>query len=222
MSRVVDEVVGRHWPGQVLQVRPLPGGITNSNFLVDLAGRSLVFRVPGKDTDLLGIERRSEVLAQGLAAVAGVAAALILVDPPTGCLVSGFVHGRQVPPPELAAEPMLGHLADTIRTVQHCGRVPAVFDPLAVIRRYHRCAEQRGVAEPFDYAGQLAVVERFRARRAFSPTVLGHNDLLAGNIIYDGSLKLIDWEYAGMTDPYFDLANVSATTTSPQGATRPC
>ena len=39
-----------------------------------------------------------------------------------------------------------------------------------------------------------------------------HNDLLAGNIIRsDGGTKvmLVDWEYAGMGDPRFDLGNLS-------------
>ena len=39
-----------------------------------------------------------------------------------------------------------------------------------------------------------------------------HNDLLAGNIILDrdsGRLMLVDWEYAGMGHPCFDLGNLS-------------
>ena len=35
-----------------------------------------------------------------------------------------------------------------------------------------------------------------------------HNDLLASNFIDDGAtIWIIDWEYAGMGDPFFDLGN---------------
>jgi thiamine kinase-like enzyme len=39
--------------------------------------------------------------------------------------------------------------------------------------------------------------------------VLGHNDLLNANFLFDGRLRIVDWEYAGMSDPFFDLANAS-------------
>jgi thiamine kinase-like enzyme len=35
-----------------------------------------------------------------------------------------------------------------------------------------------------------------------------HNDLLNANFIDDGArIRIVDWEYAGMGDRYFDLAN---------------
>jgi thiamine kinase-like enzyme len=37
-----------------------------------------------------------------------------------------------------------------------------------------------------------------------------HNDLLNANFIDDGvRIRIIDWEYAGMGDPFFDLGNFS-------------
>jgi thiamine kinase-like enzyme len=36
---------------------------------------------------------------------------------------------------------------------------------------------------------------------------LCHNDLLNANFLDDGRLRILDWEYAGMGDPFFDLAN---------------
>jgi thiamine kinase-like enzyme len=40
------------------------------------------------------------------------------------------------------------------------------------------------------------------------PPVLCHNDLLPANFIDDGlTVKIVDWEYAGMGDRFFDLGN---------------
>ena len=37
-----------------------------------------------------------------------------------------------------------------------------------------------------------------------------HNDLLSANFLGDGErLRIIDWEYAGMNDRYFDLGNLA-------------
>jgi thiamine kinase-like enzyme len=41
--------------------------------------------------------------------------------------------------------------------------------------------------------------------------VFGHNDLLAGNLIDDGSrLWLVDWEYGGFNSPLFDLGGLAS------------
>ncbi len=36
-----------------------------------------------------------------------------------------------------------------------------------------------------------------------------HNDLLNANFLDDGSIRIVDWEYAGMGDRFFDLGNFS-------------
>ena len=42
----------------------------------------------------------------------------------------------------------------------------------------------------------------------FTPKIC-HNDLLNANFLDDGQIRILDWEYAGMGDPAFDLANFS-------------
>jgi thiamine kinase-like enzyme len=93
--------------------------------------------------------------------------------------------------------------------VHGCGSVPATFDHFAVISNYHEEAWRRGVREPFDFAAASEVIGRIKARRPFRGRVFGHNDLLNANLLHDGSFRILDWEYAGMADPYFDLANLS-------------
>jgi thiamine kinase-like enzyme len=40
-----------------------------------------------------------------------------------------------------------------------------------------------------------------------------HNDLLPANLLDDGErVRIIDWEYAGMGDRWFDLGNLAANT----------
>ena len=68
---------------------PLTGGITNRNFRVRLGETEYVIRRPGKDTDLLGIDRESERLATDAAAALGIAPAVAArVE---DCLVTRFI-----------------------------------------------------------------------------------------------------------------------------------
>ena len=68
----VEEAVERIWPGRPVEVEPLGGGITNHNFKVVVDGETLVLRIGGKDTELLGIDRAREHEAALLAAELGI------------------------------------------------------------------------------------------------------------------------------------------------------
>ena len=91
----VDEVCERLWPGRETRVEPLGGGITNHNFLVDGRRRAFVLRVGGKDTDLLGIDRRVEHGAALVAAAARRRAEVVAFVEPEGYLVTRFVEGSR-------------------------------------------------------------------------------------------------------------------------------
>ena len=209
MGDFISDVVGRMLPGHEAKVEPLPGGITNANFKVDLGSQSVVVRVPGNNTDVLGIDRAIEVAANRVAAAVGVAPEVVAVDAETGCILTRFVEGRPIPMAELATEPTLGAVIATLVRVHSAGKVDAEFNHFQVIRSYHDEARRRGVTEPFDYGQVSSVLERIETARPFKASVLGHNDLLNANMLHDGSVRILDWEYAGMADPFFDLANLS-------------
>jgi thiamine kinase-like enzyme len=209
MVEVITEVVERMRPGQTATVEPLPGGITNANFKVDLGNEQVVVRVPGRNTEFLGIDRAAEVAANNVAAAIGVAPEVVAVDEATGCIVTRFLDGRPIPMAELATEPTLGAVIATLVRVHGAGSIAADFNHFAVIRSYHDEVRRRGFSEPFDYVEVSDVLGRIERTRPFRPSVLGHNDLLNANLLHDGSIRILDWEYAGMADPYFDLANFS-------------
>src|SRR3954469_26061421 len=75
---------------------PLEGGITNRNYRVRFAGEDVVVRLPGKDTELLGIDRAAERAARAFAAPAGARPEVVamLDDPP--CLVPVFIVGEPI------------------------------------------------------------------------------------------------------------------------------
>src|SRR5271165_5140710 len=145
MTQVLTEVIERLWPGREVTVEPLSGGITNANFKVDLGSEQLVVRVPGKNTELLGIHRACEVAANRIAATIGVAPGIVAVDHQTGCIVTRFLEGRTIPMAELATEPTLGEVIATLVRVHGAGSVATEFNHFQVIRSYHEALRSRGV-----------------------------------------------------------------------------
>ena len=189
---------------------PLDGGITNRNFRARLGGHEVVVRLPGKDTGMLGIDRVAEAEANRCAAAAGVApeVAALLDDPPA--LVTRFVAGETMVPEGLREPAALVAVAAALRAVHACGPVNASFSAFRIVEDYAAKARARGHGVPVAYERSQATAAKIETALRWRPheSVLCHNDLLAANFIDspDG-LRIVDWEYAGMGDRYFDLGN---------------
>jgi len=198
---VIDEVVARVWPGGVDSVEPLGGGITNRNFKVIADGEAFVLRIGGKDTALLGIDRRVEHDASLAAAALGIGPEVVAFVEPEGYLVTRFVVGE-------VGDVTVPGAAALLRRLHAGPAIPGRFDSFRVVEKYAETARARGVAPPPGFAAARATAERIERRRgAYEPRPC-HDDLLAANFIDDGTrLWIVDWEYAGMGDPAFDLAN---------------
>jgi thiamine kinase-like enzyme len=198
---VIDELVARVWPGGVDAVEPLGGGITNRNFKVQAGGETFVLRVGGKDTQLLGIDRRVEHEASLAAAALGIAPEVVAFVEPEGYLVTRFVEGTVGVAPLEAVVPLLRRL--------HAGSpIAGRFDSFRVVEAYARTVRAHGGHLPAEYAAAKRTADRIEALRGPVTPRLCHNDLLPANFVRSGGrLWIVDWEYAGMGDPAFDLAN---------------
>ena len=205
-----EDVAGRLWPGRTIRVEPLTGGITNENFRVDVNGETFVLRIGGKDTELLGIDRATEHGASLVAAQFGVGPEVVDFVEPEGYLVTRFIEGAPVPPESMRTPHRIGQVARLLRRVHDGPPIPGRFDSFRVVEDYLRIAEEHGVKEPAAYAWANGWAADIEATRRGSELRACHNDLLNANFIDDGSsLRVVDWEYAGMGDPFFDLANFS-------------
>jgi thiamine kinase-like enzyme len=190
----------------------LPGGITNYNYLVRTGPQVYVARLC-VERELLGIDRRNEVVCQRAAHACGVAPAVIHHQ--DGVLVSEHIPARALTAAEVREPEFIPRLATLLRRL-HDGwdRLTGemlYFSAFQTVQTYARTAHALGARLPDDI-DLLLDEARCLARRiaAFVP-VLCHNDLLPANILADERrVWLVDWEYAGIGHPLFDLAGVSA------------
>jgi thiamine kinase-like enzyme len=195
--------------GTVVQ---LEGGITNRNFRVNFGGSDYVVRLPGKRTALLGIDREAECIANKAAAELGIApqVAALLEEP--SCLVTAFVSGRAMSADELREPEMIAEVAHDLRQLHDSGtELPSEFDSFRLVEQYAETGRENGSEPPDSYDGALeaahAIEGAVRDQPGHEP-VPAHNDLLPANFLRKGDrMQLIDWEYAGMGDRWFDLGN---------------
>jgi thiamine kinase-like enzyme len=187
----------------------LEGGITNRNFRVCMGGAEYVVRLPGRDTGLLGIDRRAERLAGETAARLGIAPDVAAAD--ADYLVTRFVASGPADSTQIGER--VEEVARSMRSFHDSGvDLPAVFWVPNLLNDYAAVVRRRGGALPGDYSTAVDVAARIAAVLPLTRARPCHNDLLAGNLISpdDGAAMLIvDWEYAGMGHPCFDLGNLS-------------
>ncbi|MGH3024429.1 MAG: phosphotransferase [Gaiellaceae bacterium] len=205
-----QELAERIFPGRVRHVEPLGGGITNHNFRVDLGDETVVLRVAGKDTDLLGIDRFVERDASVVAAELGVGPEVVGFVEPEGYLITRFIEGRPVPLEEMRRPQVVGRVAETLRRVHEGPPIPGRFDSFRVVETYAETAAAHGVRLPESFRWAKGVADEIETARRGALPVPCHNDLLNANFLDDGAaVRIVDWEYAGMGDRFFDLANFS-------------
>jgi len=214
MALTLEEALARvpQWAGASdLKVSPLGGGITNNNYRIDVGAESFVLRIPGEDTDLLGINREFEYAANLAAGMLGIAPQVFHFIRPEGYLVTRFITGRPILPDEICQPENIRRVMDVVRKIHGMPGIPGRFDVFQVVVDYSETARRYKVAFPKNY--QSVVEDTQSAGRVLKSLPVTprpcHNDLLNANFLTDGRLYILDWEYAGMGDIFFDLANFS-------------
>jgi thiamine kinase-like enzyme len=214
LTQVVARVAALLGPreGTVVQ---LEGGITNRNFRVTFGGTDYVLRLPGKRTELLGIDREAECIATKAAAGLGFAPRVVTLLEDPSCLVTTFVPGEHVDAAELRTPDAIREIAGDLRALHDSGTdLPTEFDPFKLVEDYAHTAREHGAELPEGYDAALAAaqeVEKVVRSDGGDAAVPAHNDLLPANFLRGTDrLQLIDWEYAGMGDRWFDLGNFAA------------
>ena len=213
MDQHIVDILGKipEWDTAGAVVSPLVGGITNQNYRVDTGGETFVLRIGGKGTHLLGIDRGRESVCTAIAAQVGVGAEVLHFLAGEDVLVTRFIVGIGITPEMAAQDEILRRIVHSMRRYHAGPDFPGTFSPFETVRNYHTLALEYGVSFP-DTLPQvfelMARIEQALAQSGTAYTKPCHNDLLASNFIDDGhTIRILDWEYAGMGDIFFDLGN---------------
>jgi thiamine kinase-like enzyme len=160
-------------------------GYCNENYLLHSENKKYILRKFIR-TD---IDREFEFQVQRLAFEKGISAEPLLLDVENGLTISTYLEGTHK---DILEKNDLQQFAEVLKKL-HTSKIvcnPILLDTLIEIK-------------------SKEVHDAFRIIDTFpSEVVLCHNDLNPQNILFSETIKLIDWEYAGVNDRYFDLASV--------------
>ncbi|HQV93945.1 MAG TPA: choline/ethanolamine kinase family protein [Anaerolineales bacterium] len=209
---VIDEVVAKisDWNGKNISITPLSGGLTNSNFKVEVDGAPYFVRVPGASTELLAIDRANEYHNTKAASEAGVAPKIIHHLPEYNVMVIEFLNGQTMSKDSLNQPGMPSRMSRAIKRLHAAPRFLRDFNMFRLTEYYLSLCRDRAIKIPDGYRERMLIVSVIEEAMNVKPlaTVPCNNDLLAENYIDDGNqLWLIDYEYSGNNDPTFELGN---------------
>ena len=212
----INEVIARI-PGWAnipdILVKPI-GGLTNSNYLIEVNQEKFVLRISGKNTALLGIDRKGEIEVMKVAAAQDLCPEIIHFLLPEGHLVTRYIDGRHWTYEEYCQPENLNRMVDAVKTVHNLPAIKTEVSPFRRIEHYMRQIQVLGVPYPngFDAAiDRMETIEKHLKTDNFPARGLCHNDLFSLNFIDDGRLRFLDWEFAGMGDIFYDLATLAYT-----------
>jgi thiamine kinase len=194
-------------------VREISGGLTNRSFLIGTEKQHYVVRLNAANSASLGLDRVNEQKVQALASEAGLSPAVLHCDVRKGWLITQYISGKSLLEYNQWTPEDIHRFAELLKTIHS---LPPISAPLDWEDKAHFYLQ----ALPADTADVFkkihAQARRMhgyfrRAREQCVQQTLCHNDLLVQNFLVDdkGGLWVIDWEYAAVGDPYFDLAALS-------------
>lgn len=195
---------------EIHDIRCLKSGMTNKSFLFQVNGRHYICRIPGPGTELL-INRRQEAAVYEAIAPLGMSEHVIYMNGRTGYKIAEYYEGARNASAadwdDMSACMML------VRKLHESGiAVEHYFDIRERIDFYERLCTAHGgtLFEDYDDVRERMdmLMHQLDQLALHRPRVLSHIDSNVDNFLFlpDNSVRLIDWEYAGMCDPLIDVA----------------
>ena len=192
-------------------VSELAGGLTNRNLRITTPNGDVVARLSTPESAMLAINREHEYRNSVAAAESGAAPAVVAYEPEVSVLVVRFVEGRTWDDADVLDPHNAPRIAATCRQLHAGPRFAGDFNMLDLQPRYLELVQQRGFRLPdryLEFSEQADAIRDAMAQRPV-PTAPCNNDLLAANFIDNGNrLWLIDYEYSGNNDPFFEVGNL--------------
>jgi len=198
----------RHWRcgypllKQPVIVKPLTGGLSNHSILVEERAQFVV-RIDDVNPVALGLNRQAEWHAMQVANNHGVAPAPCYFNPDLGSLVSEYL------PQDQTLRITLEDVAILLRSIHALPASHHRLDLGEKIQRYERKQRQAPARahETLHKYRERVLQEVQTLQTTAGQPALCHNDLLEANrIASNGKVYAIDWEYAAMGDPFYDIA----------------
>jgi thiamine kinase-like enzyme len=166
---VIEEAVAKieDWKGKNISIKPLSGGLTNTNYKVEVDGRLYFVRVPGESTELLAVDRDNEYHNTKAAAEAGVAPQVIHYLLEYCVMVLAFLDGKTMSKDSLNASGMPPRMAQSIKRLHVGRRFITDFNMFRLTEYYLNMCKERDIRIPDGYLDRMFNVEQNEVGAAY-------------------------------------------------------
>ena len=191
-------------PAEVVVKETLQDDSISTVYLIDYQGISSVLRIDKPITGYLGLDRSAEFHLLNCIQSYGFSPEPLYSDPREGILIYRFFEGEVLTPTDLGTRGKLVELGKILGSIHRLHLPDFTTRFLNQIRHYEKELKN-------DVDGNLLKrgIDLFESLSANEDDwVLCHNDLIAANLVQGKRLLILDWEYASLNHPYFDLATV--------------
>ena len=216
VSTNIEEAIARidDWKGKKVTYEPVAGGITNPNFKVFVDGTPVFLKIPGAGTDF--IDRDNCHIANEIASHCEAGPEVLYYFGDTGVEVFSWLEGyRQVTFGDVYDEKIFNKIVKAIKAF-HAGteKMPLVESVFDQTRDMVARAKEGKYLPPW-HDKMMYLMDKIEESFNNYGVELRpcHNDFWSNNMMYNeetDDLKIIDYEYASMGDPYYDLGVLTA------------
>ncbi len=194
-------------------------GLTNANYKVTVDHCEYIVRLARKNSYELGIDRQAEYTAMKAAADIGVGADIVYFSTETGNMITRYINGAKWEDKDTALPENLKRIANVMKQIHQLPAIPFSFSPYKDIYDRIEFAHKNNLELPEDIENlvfKMASIQKERHKKLATCLGLCHNDPFPNNFLDTATLRLIDWEYSGMGDIFFDLAIICMPYTKEQ------
>ena len=191
----------------IMNIKPLKDGLTNTSFSFDCLGKKYVYRHPGVGTEKY-IDRSSEAASMEIAAKLQIDRTFVAMSKDKGWKISEFITNA------LALDydnwDHVEKAMELLRKLHQSGeKTNHNFDLIAGIDDFKQKlqASNRFEFDGLDELDQLIATLIEFLKKDKVEKVLCHGDSYSPNFLLNeqDEMSLIDWEYSGMGDPSGDI-----------------
>ncbi len=187
---------------EVTIVERFLGGMSHLTYHIQVKGKDYTFRVIGADGNLF-VDRVTEHENMKRIIPLGLNNETVYFDEVSGDKAANYVEGTVLT--ALDYKPELPKIIAALKTLHESGIKPASdYDHVNRLNLYESFTEDN--LPLYDELKQKWI-EIFETRKD-KPRVFCHGDAQRSNMVLSGDkLYLLDWEYAGLNEIYYDIAS---------------
>ena len=191
----------------IMNIKPLKDGLTNTSFSFDCLGKKYVYRHPGVGTEKY-IDRSSEAASMEVAAKLQIDRTFVAMSKDKGWKISEFITNARAL--DYDNWDHVEKAMELLRRLHQSGeKTNHNFDLIAGIDDFK---EKLQTSNRFEFDGldeldQLIATLIEFLKKDKAEKVLCHGDSYSPNFLLNeqDEMSLIDWEYSGMGDPSGDI-----------------